>query len=99
MSLYIEGMTLYEFAGRLNAEGIVIDFPHSCYTFFGHPIIEIPTRDVKPLGHGRWIPYTEEVDGCKFIGHRCSICNKWEGFTGDFNFCPNCGADMRGEKE
>jgi hypothetical protein len=58
----------------------------------------LPAEDVKPVVHGTWIPYTEEVDGCKFIGHRCSICNEWEGFAGSCNFCPSCGADMRGEE-
>ena len=61
-------------------------------------IKELPAANVKPVVSGTWIPYTEEVDGCEFIGHRCSVCNEWEGFAGDCNFCPNCGADMRGEK-
>ena len=63
-------------------------------------VIKIPVADAKPVVHGTWIPYTEEDDdGCKYIGHRCSICNEWEGFAGDCNFCPNCGADMRKEKK
>lgn len=35
---------------------------------------------------------------------RCSVCNKWHTtpymyYFDDFNYCPNCGADMRGEKD
>ena len=37
---------------------------------------------------GRWIP----VDNGHHV--RCSECGRC-GFTSD-NFCPNCGADMRG---
>lgn len=36
--------------------------------------------------------------------HKCSVCGNFLDFRGvnagrgDANFCPNCGADMRGEK-
>ena len=45
---------------------------------------------------GKWIDLNSIVDKAK-----CSNCKKiviTEPF-GHFNFCPNCGADMRGEKE
>lgn len=50
---------------------------------------------------GEWIPFETDLSGIhgKFV--RCSVCGKTrpikvfsdEGFK--FNFCPNCGADMR----
>ena len=31
----------------------------------------------------------------------CSVCREqcWYCGTGDYDFCPNCGADMRGEED
>jgi rubrerythrin len=40
---------------------------------------------------GEWI-YQEGVTPYKW---RCNKCEKM--FKTDFNYCPNCGADMRGE--
>ena len=44
---------------------------------------------------GEWIEKTEVVDCSTFHGRRCSLCGCWVGM-GRPNFCPNCGADMRG---
>ena len=41
---------------------------------------------------GRWIE-KPHVHGVAY----CSLCD-YELHTNDTNFCPNCGADMRGEK-
>ena len=44
--------------------------------------------------HGKWIMQP------KFCRRACSHCN--ETFIANFapaNFCPNCGADMRGEEK
>lgn len=54
--------------------------------------------DVRPVVRGRWIMTTE-----RFAPERiCSSCkcrfpvSAGEGITEVLNFCPNCGADMRG---
>ena len=49
---------------------------------------------------GKWI---EIEDFYNRISGRCSVCG-WESHMYDddvvgMNFCPNCGADMRGEEE
>ena len=68
---------------------------------FRTAIDEQPTLNVVPVRRGRW----EKITGMappEFHGHyACSIC----GFCDkrlttrrheiDYNFCPNCGADMR----
>ena len=62
-------------------------------------IKDIKPADVSPVRHGMW----------KKIGewgrvYRCSQCGNFLDFDavnagrGDANFCPNCGADMRGEQ-
>ena len=40
---------------------------------------------------GKWISYNRGL----FIGSKCSQCDWLVEFQS--NFCPNCGADMRGE--
>ena len=42
---------------------------------------------------GRWIE-KPNVHGVAY----CSLCD-YELHTNDTNFCPNCGADMRGEQD
>lgn len=54
----------------------------------------IPAADVKLVVRGKW---KDAVQGAHDSPHvRCSICGEyfWRYFR-DFDFCPNCGADMR----
>ena len=52
----------------------------------------IPTADVAPVVHGRWI---SDGDGYHWT-YNCSICAWKDGypFNERHNFCPNCGARM-----
>lgn len=57
---------------------------------------EQPTADVKEVVRGEW----EIQNKSKFNYDKCSVC----GFNKPsflefrkYDFCPNCGADMRGE--
>ena len=52
-------------------------------------IYELPTVEAKPVVHGEW------KHRKKWNRYVCSECS-YESKTSD-NFCPNCGADMRGE--
>lgn len=58
---------------------------------------EMPAADVVEVKHGEW--------GEKLWWHICSQCGYNYCHTDDDgerqakNFCPNCGADMRGETE
>ena len=62
-------------------------------------IEEEPAADVAPVVHGRWIPQKENHE-FKEARMKCSACgypvSRW---TGNTNFCPNCGAKMDGKKE
>ena len=59
-------------------------------------IIEAPTVDERPKG--KWIK--RGYIGCDTQFYWCSVCEyerSYDAETGldDYNFCPNCGADMR----
>ena len=50
--------------------------------------------DVRPVVRGKWIKYAPHNSDMM----TCSECEKYwilDGDQYDFNFCPNCGADMR----
>lgn len=68
----------------------------------------MPTEDVRPVVRGRWIGHREH---CENLGvmpsglgayEWCSKCDcgidvrEWH--KNNYNYCPNCGADMREEK-
>lgn len=56
---------------------------------------QLPSVAIK----GEWI----YLDECANSGYYCSICHKklvkdgWSDTVKKIKFCPNCGADMRGE--
>jgi hypothetical protein len=57
---------------------------------------DFPAADVRPVVRGKWI---DAVQSCHDSPHViCSMCGEyyWRYFN-KFNFCPNCGADMREE--
>ena len=69
-------------------------------------ISAIPAADVRPVVRGKW----EEVDRTPIFEwmeehstYRCSSCRAYQFYdvfdngTARYNFCPNCGADMREE--
>jgi hypothetical protein len=48
----------------------------------------------RPTGH--WIEHYDTEDGFTWL--TCSRC-MFKAYEEDYNFCPNCGADMRKEAE
>lgn len=51
-----------------------------------------PTIEARPVVRGEW-----EYMG--YLVAKCSACSKVLHGMGGGNFCPNCGADMRGEED
>ena len=59
----------------------------------GDKVLEnVPSAQPERI-RGRWIE-KPHVHGVAY----CSLCD-YELHTNDTNFCPNCGADMRGEQD
>ncbi len=69
-------------------------------------IENLPSAQPKPK-RGKWI-YCEDSTADSVDGYRCDQCGffvPWDythksiDYIKDYNFCPNCGADMRGEQD
>lgn len=61
---------------------------------------KLPAEDVKPVVRGTWIIHNELVKNELLDENEvyvCSACRE-QKTKRKYNFCPNCGADMRGEK-
>ena len=63
--------------------------------------------------NGKWLPYKYAKPGHEYKFHVCSVCGCCDEYVSDVprpngtigrlesvrNFCPNCGADMRGDPD
>lgn len=88
MCRYIDADALDDTVQRLNDQGWHIT--RIDYKRIDNVLFEMPTADVVEVKHGKNI--SED-------GFLCSVCTfgDFGGFHGyEPNFCPNCGADMRG---
>lgn len=62
---------------------------------------KIPTEDVEPVAHGRWVK--EREIGNHFMGSgtnfHCSVCGRKAGHNQvkAYHYCPRCGAKMEEE--
>lgn len=62
-------------------------------------ISDIPSADVRPVVRGRW--HDVYTSYRSIVSQTCSVCGKRHDTTVECempSFCPNCGADMRGEE-
>ena len=67
------------------------------YKIYEEAIRDAPTVDAVPVRHGKWIHevrYT--IDSLhSYQQYRCSECGMT--YITNTKYCPNCGADMRGD--
>ena len=68
----------------------------------GMMIEDAHTADVAEVRHGEWVSVTYTYFGLK--RYECSECRDDEYWQKRYlehkeKFCPNCGADMRGDKD
>lgn len=82
----------------LNENGEYAKGWNDCNREFRKNILEIPSADVHPVVHGEWNKaYADhEAFGVRPFYRYCSKCN--EASVYQYNFCPNCGANMKGGK-
>lgn len=68
----------------------------ACHCDYALGIIDMaPTIDAAPVRRGEWEDYWVLEAGIEAVYLKCSACGYWGSF--EYNFCPDCGADMRGE--
>ena len=77
-----------------------VEFKHdydSCIKFCQ----SLPTADVVEVRHGRWVKELwSSKGGAYYNAYRCSECNAaYMEIEYGYNYCPNCGADMRGDED
>ena len=62
-------------------------------------IMDIPAADVASVRHGRWVSVPHK------LARVCSVCNRDEPYkfadidADVYDYCPNCGAKMDGERK
>ena len=89
MSDYISRDAAIHAANRADDRGLSLEDANKMSAAVVAEIENLPAADVKPVVRGKWI-----YDGDCLI---CSHCRTAYTFSGS-NYCPNCGADMRGEQ-
>ena len=62
---------------------------------------KLPSADVQPVRHGRWIRHTEQKNIFNGKTIECSECGEKYvvQYIKDEKFCRNCGARMDGEDD
>lgn len=61
-----------------------------------HTAFELAIKALKEKPRGEWIEHYDCSDGFTWL--TCTRC-MFKAYEDDYNFCPNCGADMRGGRE
>lgn len=85
------------YISKKNVREIILNQP-SRYDMLEN-IKSAPPADVRPNIHARWIPITDSYyeDGTVKESHwECSKCGSGKSGWGEFKFCPDCGAKMKG---
>lgn len=75
------------------------DDPSRMEDYYYNAIKDVPAADVAPVVHGEWLEGAEHFTN-GFYDAECNKCRTYiswnEGNSGDWNYCPNCGAKMDG---
>jgi Zn finger protein HypA/HybF involved in hydrogenase expression len=90
----IIGKPCYTIMNEAGIEGKECTLPYECHECSARRLY---AKDYRKVERGEWI-YDAENE-C-FICPKCksSALNNYRGLSVNSDFCPNCGADMRGER-
>ena len=84
----VQSLTKYAWASPVrNEQRVTVDADD---VQFG--VDKIPSADVAPVRHGRWIETGKGLLGT--ASYKCSDCEFPMPFYNGYNYCPNCGAKM-----
>ena len=87
MSKYIDADYLIDTIGAMIGYG-------STPTEIWEMVNDAPTIDAVEVVHGEWIDRSDGIEGA---WNYCSVCG--EQAIDLYDFCPNCGAKMDGERK
>lgn len=89
MSEYINKTTAYEILEKMEEEHN-LSFSKEAYHKAAIVISTMPTEDVQPVVHAKWI----DNGISESMLYACSNCGFPSGAY-SFNYCPKCGSKMR----
>ena len=76
----------------------IVEFTHMDWDSLKilYPMLEVidnlPSAEPK---HGKWVKADRQQYFRKhYPASQCSICGWRKNYSGEYNYCPNCGADM-----
>lgn len=58
--------------------------------------LDLAIKALEKRPKGKWIEHYDSQEGFTWL--TCSRCME-KAYEEGYNYCPNCGADMRGEEE
>lgn len=88
MSEYVKKSEVYRLLNK--GDSLTLRSSAEAYQKVTDMISCMKSEDVKPVVHGEW------MTGTGILRYTCSVCST--ACMGSTNFCPHCGADMRGDK-
>lgn len=97
MAEYIEREAVLKHLDECKGEPSELCYTYALYRSIEHIVRDIPAADVAEVKRGKWIMRGGKLY-CSSCQQRACVTRDSEDFwyTAGTEFCPNCGADMRG---
>lgn len=85
--------------GNYDSKNANADFILGCQSYREY-LESIPAADVRPVVRGEWVRHYTRPNVYEDLYWHCTVCGYKNGnnYANVYHsFCPNCGADMRGD--